>query len=339
MTKRIVRGSSWMAVLALAICLVAQTAWARNPKNVVYVIGDSISDPGKLYDLTGFFPPSPPYDKRFSNGPVWAEYFAGKLRVKLESLAYGGAFTGVIELPKQGGGTATFSNYNSYQYFQNNPDLDNLPGVAEEVESLLASHPEGLNPNALYVVWAGSNDLFAALQNQTLLLSIMDQAVSNLTNAVCDLGAAGAKHFIVANLPDIGLTPYANSIPGLPVILTDVSAAFNEALQTALTALPRWCAKTLVIVDAFRTLQGFVADPESYGLVNVTEECIKAPADTDCSTYLFWDEVHPTTYGHSLIAEQFRADFCGTGNQHPGLRGRPNRQLPPIWRDACYGSK
>ncbi len=164
MTKRIVRGSSWMAVLALAICLVAQTAWARNPKNVVYVIGDSLSDPGNLYDLTGFFPPSPPYDKRFSNGPVWAEYFAEQLRVKLKNLAYGGAFTGVIVLPHKETGVETpFSNYDSYEYWQYLPP--DLPGVKKEVEDLLARNPAGLNPNALYVVWAGSNDFFAALQN------------------------------------------------------------------------------------------------------------------------------------------------------------------------------
>ena len=122
-------------------------------------------------------------------------------------------------------------------------------------------------------------------------------------------------------------------------LLTSLSVQFNQALTQALTALPRSCAETLVIVDAFQTLGGFVADPKNYGLVNVREECKKAPAGTDCATYLFWDDVHPTTYGHSLIAERFRADFCGTGNQHPGLRGRPNRQPPPIWRGVCYGSK
>ena len=337
MTKRILdlKGSRWMAVLALAICLVIQTAWAKNPKDVVYVIGDSLSDPGNLYALTGSFPPSPPYDYRFSNGPVWAEYFAEQLRVKLESLAYGGAFTGMIMLPHRGTAVETpFSNYDSYEYYLLLPP--DLPGVKEEVEGLLASHPEGLNPNALYVVWAGANDFFAALENPLLFESIVTNAASNIASAICGLSAAGARHFAVGNLPDIGLTPLAE---GNRESLTFLSVQFNQALAQALTALPLGCAETLVVLDAFQFIQSLVSQPTKYGLENVTTPCISLGPGADCSKYLFWDTAHPTTKGHALFAERFRAEFCGTGNQHPGLRGRPNGQPPPIWRGACYGSK
>ena len=176
MKKRIFKLGSLLVVFALAVCLVTETAWAKNPKDVVYVIGDSLSDNGNLYALIGY-PTSPPYAYRFSNGPVWAEYFAEQLRVKLEDLAYGGAFTGQILLPQPPPPETTeteylYSNYlsytSSYQY-----GLPDLPGVKEEIEGLLAAHPNGLNPDALYVVWAGANDFFAALENLPLLAMIL----------------------------------------------------------------------------------------------------------------------------------------------------------------------
>ena len=42
----------------------------------MYVFGDSLSDNGNLFDMTGgLAPPSPPYfDGRFPNGPVWVEH-------------------------------------------------------------------------------------------------------------------------------------------------------------------------------------------------------------------------------------------------------------------------
>ena len=91
---------------------------------------------------------------------------------------------------------------------------------------MLARNPAGLNPNALYVVWAGSNDFFAALQNPDLSFSILTAGPYNVANAVCDLSDAGAKHFIVANLPDIGRTPLAT--PAISEVLTLLSAQFNQ---------------------------------------------------------------------------------------------------------------
>jgi outer membrane lipase/esterase len=334
---------------------VTETAWAKNPKDVVYVIGDSLSDNGNLYALIGY-PTSPPYAYRFSNGPVWAEYFAEQLRVKLEDLAYGGAFTGQILLPVPPPTVSTptakylYSNYLSYEYFYGYVLLRDLPGVKEEIEGLLAAHPNGLNPDALYVVWAGANDFFAALENPTQTTTILAAAVQNITSTdednlglICRLSQAGARHFAVANLPDIGLTPFGQSFgPAAAYDISELAKQFNQALKGALAALPPECARTLVILDAFDALGEIYANPDAYGLGNVSEPCLNPMTFEVCTepdTYLFWDLVHPTTYGHSLFAERFRAAFCGTGDQHPGLRGRPDGQPPPIWRGACYGSK
>ncbi|MHC1743414.1 MAG: SGNH/GDSL hydrolase family protein [Syntrophobacteraceae bacterium] len=344
MRRRFFRLGSLLAVLTLAVCAAAPSAWAKHSLEV-YVIGDSLSDPGNMYDLTGgVFPLSPPYDQRFSNGPVWAEYFAEQLGVKLDDRAYGGAFTGKIVLPVKEEETVKlfkFSNYNSYQYWGILPRT--LPGVKEEVAGLLADHPKGLNPKALYVVWAGANDFFAALENPTLLDSILSTAVKNIACTIGRLSAAGARHFAVANLPDIGLTPFGQSYGPFAAEITKLVVRFNAALEAKLAALPRRCAQTLVVLDAFEIMQEVVPEvienPGAYGFVNAVTPCIALGLGADCSQHLFWDPVHPTTAGHALFAERFRAAFCGTGDRHPGLRGRPDNRPPPEWRGICYGSK
>jgi phospholipase/lecithinase/hemolysin len=338
MRKRVFKLGGLLVLFALAVCVVASTAWAK-PKLEVVVIGDSLSDSGNLYLLTGRAFPPPPYVERFSNGPIWAEYFIERLGLNLDDLddrAYGGAFTGVIELPV-GGLPVEFSNYNSYHYWDIlSPDL---PGVQEEVDSLLADHHNRLNPQALYVVWAGANDFFAALDSQTELdaiLAMLAQAAQNTADTVRRLSEAGAKHFAVANLPDIGLTPFGQS-QGAEKI-TPLVAYFNEILWKALDALPRKCAKTLVKLNAFTALQEVVAKPGDYGLVDVTTPCIVLGEGRDCSDYLFWDAVHPTTAGHALFAERFRDAFCGGSYHHHGSHGHRDGRPPAVWRRACQES-
>jgi outer membrane lipase/esterase len=46
------------------------------------------------------------------------------------------------------------------------------------------------------------------------------------------------------------------------------------------------------------------ANPAAYGLTNVTDSCLfTAPAV--CSTYLYFDNVHPTTAAHDLLSLQY----------------------------------
>ncbi len=59
------------------------------------------------------------------------------------------------------------------------------------------------------------------------------------------------------------------------------------------------------------TILSVFHDPAAAGLVNVSSPCLFAGPDADCSQYLFWDTVHPTTAGHAIFAERFRETFCG----------------------------
>lgn len=308
------------------------TSFAGNPANDVYIIGDSLSDTGNFYELTGFWPPSPPYAERFSNGPVWPEYLAADLAVDVDSMSYGGAFTGTYLI-----GGVPLSNFNNVQYPQYFPAP--LPGVPEEIDGLLAANPEGLNPKALYVVWAGPNDMFLGMMQPEAMQSILTQAVANIAEAVCRLGTAGGRHFMVGNLPDLSLTPFVLGLGSdTQAQVSQAVAMFNAALEQALTGLPNACAETINVFDSYQVVNDLVASPADYGLTNVTDSCLtETSVCTDPDTHLFWDTVHPTTKVHQIFADRFRGDFCKKEERTPGLRGRVDEMPPPWWRGVCFG--
>jgi outer membrane lipase/esterase len=63
-----------------------------------------------------------------------------------------------------------------------------------------------------------------------------------------------------------------------------------------------------VRLDTDKLLADIVADPAAVGLTNVDEACLKFGVVTNpfCRTpnqYLFWDGIHPTRAGHTIVAK------------------------------------
>lgn len=62
-------------------------------------------------------------------------------------------------------------------------------------------------------------------------------------------------------------------------------------------------------VNAFLT--NIEADPASFGIANATDPCLRfgVTGNAICARpndYLFWDGIHPTKHGHSLVADAIR---------------------------------
>lgn len=254
------------------------------------VLGDSLSDTGNLFEATGRTIPPPPYDcGRFSNGPVWVEYLAAALDVPFEDYAYGGAKTDRGNL---------FDGLSGADF----------PGLADEVATVMTGT---VDPDAVYVVWAGANDFREALRRGKT--PDIAGIIGNLVNAVGALYLAGARYVVVPNMPDLGLTPEGRE-SGAAEVLTLLSQIYNSNLEAALAAY----TPAAVRIDIFRLMTSTVNDPDEYGFTNVTAPCLTSAGE--CATpdaYLFWDHVHPTTAGHALLAEKFaKAINQGFVKQH-----------------------
>jgi outer membrane lipase/esterase len=256
----------------------------------LYAFGDSLSDTGNVSIASGGVPLAPYYPGHFSNGPIWIETFAAGL--------------GLSANPSLGGGT----NY-AFGGAVTGPALTSTFPTLTQQEGLYATAAGGVaDPNALYVVWGGGNDVRAG-GNPTNSLN-MTPSVTNISNIITALAGIGAKNFLVPNLPNVGLTP--DAIAGGPSAVAGaqfLSTSFNSQLAAALPALASSLSINITPLDVFGFLNGVIANPGAYGLNNTNTRCYSGTTGvggpgTVCSTpntYLFWDGIHPTTVAHQAL--------------------------------------
>ena len=288
--RRVIR---WVLTAAAAVVLVTQTgaasaaAQAGSSISRVVVLGDSFSDNGNLYALTGN--PGPPYwQGRISNGPVWAEYLAQRLEVPLSDFAWAGATTGVGNIVDGG----TVDELGAF----------GLPGMTMAFQNAFGADP--IDPNALYVLWGGSNDLRSATDPAEVTVAI-GKAVANLVTMVVTLQGLGATQILALNIQDFSKAPaFLHEDPQVLFFLTQVTLAFNQALKANLPPGVHY-------FDTLSRFSDFIADPEDYGLSNVTDQLILTPG-ADPNKYFFWDGVHPTTAAHALIADALYQSLAPT---------------------------
>jgi outer membrane lipase/esterase len=314
-------------LIVLLQSLVPAFAAVQNEYNELVVFGDSLSDTGNKYAITGFAN-TPPYSElldfflvadgpytrgglHHSNGATWVEQYArprglaGDVRPALRS---------------QGKGR----NY-AYGGARARPGLPIIPNnnqqLPTQVVKFLADVNSNAPVNALYMIFIGSNDIFDAVYalsidpTGTTSNTVIQQAIMSIAAEIGNLASAGATHFVVINAPDLGLTPAVKIVdasisaadpnipPGLVIAAaTDFSEAFNEGLNTVVGAIPG-----VKIINIFNTFQELVFYPQEFGLTNSTDACVTPEqppyACKKTDDYVFWDGVHPSKVAHGIIAD------------------------------------
>lgn len=298
--SRFLRTAAAAALAAAAMAAVATAAEAQSYSRLV-VFGDSLSDNGNLYALTGQ-PPSPPYFQgRFSNGPVFTEllgfnagrYTAGAPVTGSVNYAFGGARTDSSALP---------------------------PGMRNQ---LLAYTGAGgtFRSTDLVSILGGANNIFQRIEAYGAL-SPADQLANNPQNyvqptalaAAADINfivnavaSAGAGTVLVTNLPRLGITPQFNQGLAAPLgpLADYAGTTFNTALLNGLmtTAAAR-PGTNIIMMDLYKISDPLAANPGVFGLTNARDRClVGATACSNPNGYLYWDGVHPTAAGHRLIAQ------------------------------------
>jgi len=322
-------GISLLSALVLMFSTIGVYAQAdrSTPEftNVV-VFGDSLSDTGNVahltYDKYGVRIPGPAADYtdgRFTDGydtlppaehysGVWVEQLADSMHSKPEvkdsldggtDYAYGFATTG--------------SGYGVFTFGPGNALSVNVENIGQQITDYLSTHPK-IDEKTLFVVWGGAIDLLYATSED----DVIDAGINQTLN-IQRLVDAGARHFIVPNLPPLGLVPRLNGSPTTSIPATEASVVYNEVLRGGITLIQDFNPfKRLDIaqLDVFSLFNKVVAAPASYSLVNVTTSSQGAAVDPD--TYLFWDDLHPTTRGHNILAVT-AASILARSNTHARL--------------------
>ena len=297
------------AILAGAIALAAGPAFAEDQFSRTVFFGDSLTDAGffrpllppEVQAVTGQFTTNP--------GWVWAQHLAE--RYGTDASANGNGQSG--DNYAVGGARVAEDVFGQ---------LGPTPSVASQVQSFLGAG--GVDPDALYSVWGGANDVFAVAAGAPPEQTI-GTAVAAQVGLVGALQGAGARYVLVPNLPDMGITPAARAQgPVAQGQLTALASAYNDALFGGLAA----SNLRVIPLDTFSFLREIAANPGDYGFTNVTSpgcDPVTAASSLTCSpasyvqpdapkTYLFADGVHPTDAGHAALA-----DFAASVLEGPAL--------------------
>ncbi|KAJ3075191.1 hypothetical protein HDU98_008917 [Podochytrium sp. JEL0797] len=278
---------------AVFLLLASIAAAALSPADIKDVIsfGDSLSDTGNLFALTGD-PPAPYYQGRFSNGPVWVEDLTKFIpNAKLHDFAYAGAVATIADaLP-----VPIYSN--------TNVTLTDLPDLMAQIG--MYQKDAAVNKldfkSTLFTVWAGGNDFdYAAAANTTV--NPIDVAAAAIAAAE-KLITLGAVNVMVNTLPSLDLTPSGRAVPAEGPLLKLASSLFDSVIVSGVAQLSaKYPQANVILTDAGLFFNHAVLP--SFGLTNVIDKCFNGT--TVCATpdtYLFWDGVHPTTFAHNHLGQ------------------------------------
>ncbi|MDA9557328.1 SGNH/GDSL hydrolase family protein [Vibrio sp.] len=288
------------------------------------------------------------YGARFSNGPVLVEYIASSIKgidvtanplspslhLTGNNVGTNYAVAGAKSLDEDGDPTTFDTNLptqiNAYLAANN---------FSSDSNALYLMTIGGNDIRA-------ARDIIAYNINQTTTsetprLDAYDfiyQAAEGTVTEIAKLAATGAQDIILINAPDIG------AIPETPLIQSQViagSSGFIEKLQAkylnystsnltntynALTKIglakltrelnSQGLEPNIQVFDFNGIFQSIIKSPSTYDFTNVSEACnyifsaqeIK-PECFISTDYLFFDEVHPTTKGHSIAAAALIQDL------------------------------
>ena len=306
----------------LALAVLLSLSGAVNAQNFsgLVVFGDSNSDNGRSKYLpitkTGVVSASSAGNGSYTTNPgqVWTDQLGNKFGFLVKPSTAPGGGTNYAA----GGAQVSYTLPNS-----------NIWSATSQVGAYLASTGGRADPNALYIVWVGGNDLrtkasgpvgnIISPQNNTKLDVLANQTVSLVTG----LSDAGAKYILVPNIRGVNTT---ESVAASGYPYTPGSASSKEYYsQQVWNGISAQGIK-FIPADANILYNHVVLHPERYGFVNVnvnTPACGATTASYNCGpanlvtpnadkTYLFADGPlaaggggHFTTAGQQIQSDYF----------------------------------
>ena len=296
---------------SVVVLLVAAASVSAQPDEKLVVFGTSLSDPGNAFALVGgtntppdylvdpfFLTPNAPYTRgghHFTNGPTWIEQLAKTMKA------------GVNAEPAFRGANPRAMNF-AIATSRAREDGVN-PSLALQVTTFLQDTGGSASPTALYVVEMGSNDVRDALNAGAGATAVLSAALTSIRTSVDALYAAGARRFLIWNVPNPALTPAIRRLnsPAISGAMTSLTTSFNMGLDGQIALLKATRPGIQIdVLNVFKLLNDVVGSPAAFGFENVTTPCITpSEAPFFCQQpdeYLFWDGIHPTAAMHAVVA-------------------------------------
>jgi outer membrane lipase/esterase len=288
--------------VALGLTIAALTAQPVSAATFssLLVFGDSLVDTGNAQTgslAAGLPDPAPASagysNGRFSNGPNFADFLSVGIGAGLSSpYLQGGSNFGV-------GGAQAYTAGGA------------IPGFAQQL-AIFGSLNQPISSSALVLVTFGGNDVRATLSNPGT--ADFTASIAALSTGLDALIAAGARNIVVTGVPDIGDLPGSRKVagalgnPGILTLATARSAALSSAFATTTATVAQATGANVQFFDLLGLEASLIADPTAFGLPSTLirdTSCVAAGAVAEgCSGYLYFDDLHPTTQIHAVIANR-----------------------------------
>jgi phospholipase/lecithinase/hemolysin len=293
------------ATLAIGLSTAPVAASPLDRFSDIFVFGDSLSDPGNLFNALFGAPVSPAFpvypDAQFTDGDAWASQIGADF-ASGRNFAYGSARAAptpaqTFEVPNTL--TPDPSDVVSVDY--------DVPDFGDQIGLYQASNPT-LGSNPLAAVWFGGNDLRDAI-GAADPTQVVASALGSIATGLTSLVGEGFTNFAVFGLPDLGQIAEIRALGDAAMALaTGATQTFNASLQALLAGLP--AVVEVTYVDTFDLFNEILGDPATFGFTNTTDACLDSlliGTVTDCANFVFYDDIHPTAQAHALIADRFTA--------------------------------
>lgn len=316
------------AALAAGTMMVAPAS-ASVSFSASYVFGDSLSDNGNAADALGTHLPNPPYfHDSFTNGDVAVQVMSQHFGLSANPSLFppSAADPSNVNFLTGNGTNYSFAGATAGQSRgQGQPGAN----IANQVGYYLAKSSLVADPDALYTVFIGGNDVRKAAQ--TFDSSYIAEGVATEVGAIQALLNAGAKHLLVINVPDIGKIPeYALENPGSSALATSLTLGYNGGLAAALAATVAGSSANIYQFDLFAFDTEMRANAASLGITNTIDPCytsypLRTPVPITTSaacgstnggttqaenieSLYYWDNHHPTAKVHAALGNAL-ADY------------------------------
>ncbi|GLW36837.1 esterase EstA [Pectobacterium carotovorum subsp. carotovorum] len=269
--------------------------------NNTVVFGDSLSDAGNLSHALGIG------TSRFTTNPgeTATMYVADGL-----GLSATDSFSGGTNYAS--GGAGITHNYSLGIIFS--------PTIQSQINNYLKNNK--VNASTLYQVWGGSNDIYSMYESApstatSKIIPVANTEISLLNN----LYHAGGKYVVVYNLTNLGKTPDAAN-HNLQGKYQEVVNQYNHTLNNGLTTLSK-NGLNIIPVNTYALLSEIMATPSTYGIINTTSAACNTSSSLLCNkgnytagteySYLFADNLHPTTGVHKMLASVVLSEISAPG--------------------------
>ena len=308
-----------MRALLLASATLAGPALA-SPYPDIYVFGDSLQDNGQ-FDGQRFTNRVGPDYQTSPYGPVAPDFVADGLKLTVAAPSRDGGTNYAVTGNESG---QVLQSITAATTYQSPYALDRLDeGLDPNFNSFfynLEQRGESVQKNALHLLDGGGNNIG---NGNVFDDATAAAAAANMVDAANALRGRGAKYVVIANVPDLGLTPQGSAF-------ADFATTMTVKVNTQL--LQQVGSENILILNSFALLQEVAAAPMAYGLPLTSSEfsrtcftdepgiCAEGNADAkingsnpDPDQFFFNDFYHGTT-----IAQQISGDYILSVLQAPG---------------------